>query len=235
MFKKFLMAAALLLAASPAAAVVDLLASCDQATGTFEFTIVVVNDLVAGDPAGYEIVLEQTLAGSCDKPTLASLPTMPLPAWQQEATYTVSLAAPWPERTWHYRAALRQSDGSVELLGPFGNVTPVAALAWGTAPAVRGVLMADDTGPFHHVVACVQDCGRWLSYDAIDLSRIHPAQYEPFLRSGEAVDIYGELQASVPVGGPRLYATAVEPSRGDPCAPTPTSATSWGSLKSAYR
>lgn len=235
LFRKFALILVGLLAASPALAVVDLLGSCDPSTGVFSFTVVVVNDLLPGDVTGYEVVLEQVLAGSCDKPTVANLPPMPLPAWQQEATYAVQLGAPWPERTWRYQAALRDPSGNHELLGPFGDVTPVVALAWGASPAVRGVLETDATGPYHHVVACVQDCGRWLAYADIDLSRIHPAQYEAFLRSGEAVDIYGELQAAVPAGGPRLSATRVEAARGDPCASIPVAATSWGALKSAYR
>lgn len=235
MVHRFLSALILLLAASPAAAVVDLIGQCDLNTGEFRFTVVVVNDLVAGDTAGYEIVLEQTLSGSCDKPSVVALPAMPLPPFQQEATYNVTMGAPWPERTWYYRAALRQPDGNAELLGPFGDVTPQVALSWGAAPAVRGILEADATGTYFHIVACVQDCGRWLCYQDIDLSRIHPAQYEPFLRSGEAVDIHGDLLANVPAGGPCLYASLVEPARGDPCASIPVESTSWGAFKSAYR
>lgn len=235
LFKKLFLAAALLCAASPSGAVVDLLGTCDQGDGTFSFTVVVVNDLVPGDPTGYDIVLEQTLAGSCDKPTLAPLPAMPLPGFQQEATFQVSMGAPYPERTWRYQAALRSPDGHVELLGPFGDVTPVVALSWGAAPAVRGILEADATGPYFHIIACVQDCGQWLCYQDIDLSKISPAQYEQFLRSGEPVDILGDLLANVPPGGPRLYASIVEPARGDPCASIGTAPLSWGSLKAAWR
>ena len=229
-----IMAAALLACAAPALAVVDLLGSCDPGDGTFHFTVVVVNDLAA-DPAGYEIVLQQVLAGSCDRPALAGVAAMPLPDFQQEATFERALPCPWPERTWRYQAALRHPDGQVELLGPFGDVTPVVALSWGDAPAVRGVLEQDATGPYFHVVACELDCGQWLCYDGLDLSRISPAQYEPFLRSGEAVDVLGLLQASVPAGAPKLYASRVEAARGDPCASVPVAAESWGSLKAAYR
>lgn len=232
---KYLLVAVLFLAAGPASAIVDLQGSCDQGTGVFSFTVVVVNDLEPGDTTGWEIVLEQTLAGSCDKPTVANLPPMPLPQWQQEATYEVSLGSPWADRTWLYRAALRAPDGTLELLGPFGDVTPLVSLAWGRSPAVRGVLEADAAGSRFHVVACAQDCGQWLCYQDIDLSKLSPSEYEAFLRSGEAVDVYGDLLASVPAGGACLYATAVEPARGDPCAPTPIETTSWGALKSAFR
>lgn len=229
-----LLAAALLAGASPAAAVVDLLGSCDQDTGDFRFTVVVVNDLLA-DPTGAEIVLQQLLAGSCDHPTVAEVAAMPLPDFAQEAAFERTLACPWPERTWRYQAALRHADGQVEPLGPFGDVTPVVALSWGVAPAVRGVLEQDATGPWFHIVACDQDCGHWLCYDGLDLSRISPAQYEPFLRSGEPVDVLGVLQANVPAGAPKLAATLVEAARGDPCAAVPVVAQSWGSLKAAYR
>lgn len=235
MFKKILLAAAVLLTASPAAAVVDLLGSCDQATGTFAFNVVVVNDLVAGDTTGYAIVLEQLLAGSCDKPTVAPLPDLPLPAFQQEATYHVTMGAPFPQRTWRYQAALRSPDGHIEPLGPFGNATPVVALSWGDAPAVRGILEADATGPYFHIIACVQDCGQWLCYQDIDLSKIHPAQYEQFLRSGEPVDVLGDLLAGGTTGGACLYASVIEPARGDPCASIGTAPLSWGSLKASYR
>lgn len=228
------MAAALLACAMPAPAVVDLLGGCDQGDGSFHFTVVVVNDLV-NDPTGYEIVLEQVLAGSCDHPSVAALTAMPLPDFQQEATFERALACPWPERTWRFQAALRHPDGSVELLGPFGDVTPVVALAWGDAPAVRGALEQDATGPYFHIVACDLDCGQWLCYDGLDLSRISPAEYETFLRSGEAVDVHGLLQAGVPSGGPKLYATRVEAARGDPCAPTPVTNATWGTLKAGYR
>lgn len=232
---KALIVAAAFLAAGPASALVDLQGVCNQATGEFSFTVVVVNDLVNGDTAGYGIVLEQTLAGSCDRPTLANLPPLALPAWQQEAVYEVTLGAPWPERTWLYRAALRHPDGDLELLGPFGDVTPIVSLAWGRSPAVRGVLEADATGTRFHIVPCVQDCGQWLCYQDLDFSRIHPSLYEPYLRSGEAVDVYGDLLAYVPVGGACLYVSEVEPARGDPCAAVPVEGTSWGALKSAYR
>lgn len=232
---KLLIVAALLAVAGPASAIVDLQGTCDQATGVFSFTVVVVNDLEPGDTAGWEIVLEQTLAGSCDKPAIAALPPMPLPAWQQEATYEVSLGSPWADRTWLYRAALRAPDGTLELLGPFGDVTPLVSLAWGRSPAVRGVLVADGAGTRFHIVACAQDCGQWLCYQDIDLGKIAPAQYEAFVRSGEAVDVYGDALANVPAGGPCLYATAVEPARGDPCAAVPVETTNWGSFKSSYR
>lgn len=232
---KALIVAVLLAAAGPASALVDLQGTCDQATGTFTFTVVVINDLVDGDTTGYAIVLEQTLAGSCDKPSLAALPPLALPAWQQEAVYEVSTGSPWPERTWLYRAALRHPDGELELLGPFGDVTPIVSLAWGRSPAVRGVLEADATGSRFHIVPCEQDCGQWLCYQDLDLTRIHPSLYEPHIRSGEAVDIYGDLLANVPEGGACLYATSVEPARGDPCAAVPVEAMSWGAVKSTYR
>ncbi len=232
---KAMFVAAVLAAAGPASALVDLQGACDQTSGAFTFTVVVVNDLVDGDTTGYAIVLEQTLAGSCERPTLAPAPALALPPWQQEAVHEVSFGSPWPERTWLYRAALRHPDGSLELLGPFGDVTPIVSLAWGTAPAVRGVLEADATGTRYHIVPCVQDCGQWLCYQDLDLSRIHPSQYEPLVRSGEAVDVYGDILALVPAGGACLYATAVEPARGDPCAPVPVESLSWGSFKSTYR
>jgi hypothetical protein len=230
-----LLAAALLLIATPTWALVDLLGRCDQTTGEFQFTVIVVNDLLDGDTVGTSIVLEQTLAGSCDKPVLAPIPDLPLPAFLQEATYTFALGAPWPQRTWRYQAMLRHPDGQVEPLGPFGEVTPVVALSWGAAPAVRGTLEADATGPWFHIVPCVQDCGHWLCYENLDLSRIHTAQYEAYLRSGEPVDVHGEFLVTAASGGACLYVTAVEPAKGDPCAAIPVATSSWGSLKSSYR
>jgi len=230
-----LLAAALLSVATPAFAAVDLAGSCDQGTGTFAFTLTVANDFFAGDVAGTSVVLEQTLAGSCDKPTQAPTGDLPLPAFGQEATYTVTMGAPWPERTWRYQAMLRDPAGQLSPLGPFGDVMPVVSLAWGASPAVRGRLAADATGPYFHIIPCVQDCGQWLCYGNLDLSRIHPAQYEDYLRSGEPVDVHGDLLNTSASGGPCLYATLVEPARGDPCAAIPVASTSWGSLKSSYR
>lgn len=234
MFQRFL-AAALLLVATPIFAAVDLSGRCDQADGTFEFTVTVANDFLAGDVTGIGVVLEQTLAGSCDKPTLAPGPELPLPAFGQEATYTFTLGAPWPERTWRYQAMLRDPAGDLEPLGPFAGVMPVVSLAWGASPAVRGTLEADATGPYFHIVPCVQDCGQWLCYENLDLSRINPAQYEAYLRSGEPVDVHGDILNTAASGGPCLFATLVEPARGDPCAAIPVSKSSWGSLKSSYR
>lgn len=234
MIHRFL-AAALLLAATPSLAVVDLAGSCDQGTGEFRFTVTVVNDLVAGDTTGYSIVLEQTLAGSCEKPILAPIPDLPLPAHLQDASYVVTMGAPWPDRTWRYQAMLRHPDGQVEPLGPFAGITPMIALAWGDSPAVRGMLEMDASGTYYHIVPCVQDCGHWLCYENIDLSRIHPAQFEGFLKSGEPVDVHGEFLATGASGGACLYGTKVEASRGDPCVSIPVEATSWGSLKSTYR
>jgi hypothetical protein len=234
LFQKFL-AAALLLSATPVFATVDLSGSCDQGTGMFAFTVTVANDFFAGDVSGTTIVLEQTLAGSCDKPALAIIPDLPLPAFGQEATYAIAMGAPWPERTWRYQAMLRDPAGDLAPLGPFAGVLPVVSLAWGASPAVRGMLEADPSGPYFHIVPCVQDCGQWLCYENIDLSRIHPAQYEEYLRSGEPVDVHGDILNTAAAGGPCLYATLVEAARGDPCAAIPVSTTSWGSLKSSYR
>jgi hypothetical protein len=197
--------------------------------------VVVVNDLVDGDTAGVSIVLEQTLAGSCDKPVLAPVPDLPLPAFRQEATYDFAMGAPWPQCTWRYQAMLRRADGQVEPLGPFAGITPVVALSWGASPAVRGILEADATGPYFHVVPCVQDCGQWLCYENLDLTRIHTAQYESFLRSGEPVDVHGDLLVTAASGGACLFVTAVEPAKGDPCASIPVATTSWGSVKATYR
>lgn len=234
MFPK-LLAAALLLIATPTVAAVDLLGRCDQTTGEFQFTVVVVNDLLDADTVGTSIVLEQTLAGSCDKPILAPIPDLPVPAFRQEATYTFTLDAPWPQRTWRYRAMLRHPDGQIETLGSFGEITPLVALSWGPSPAVRGTLEADATGPWFHIVPCVQDCGHWLCYQNLDLSGIPAAQYEAYLHSAEPVDVQGELLTTAASGEACLHVTVVEPAKGDPCASMPVATSTWGSLKSTFR
>ncbi len=227
--------AATLAAAGPAGAIVTIRSTCDPAGPSFILTVDVFNQYVEGDVTGYAIVLEETWVGACEPAALVATSPMPLPAFTAEAQYVVTVPAPALAQKFLFTPRLQQPDGSIAAIPlQYGDALALGVAECFDGPAVRGYLR---TGSFpgYAVEACSADCGSWLCYEHIDLSGVDPVQWQPYLDTAFAVDVYGDFHLAPMPGDFCLFATSVVARPFNDCGVVPDENESWSGLKALYR